>query len=60
MDSIVLQAKVFSEIVRKLPTNDVTIEAVSGLQTHIRSGKSEFHLIGSDAEEYPILAGSKR
>ena len=53
--SIVLQAKVFSEIVRKLPTNDVTIEVENGLQTHIRSGKSEFKLIGSDPEDYPIL-----
>ncbi|MEK3937296.1 DNA polymerase III subunit beta [Sporosarcina sp. FSL W7-1349] len=53
--SIVMQAKVFSEIVRKLPTNDVTIEVANGLQVHIRSGKSEFHLIGSDAEDYPIL-----
>jgi DNA polymerase III subunit beta len=53
--SIVLQAKVFSEIARKLPTNEVTIEVASGLQTHIHSGKSEFHLIGSDAEDYPIL-----
>ncbi|WP_318616526.1 DNA polymerase III subunit beta [Sporosarcina sp. YIM B06819] len=53
--SIVLQAKVFSEIVRKLPTNDVTIEVVNGLQTHIQSGKTEFHLIGSDAEDYPVL-----
>jgi len=30
--SIVLQAKVFSEIVRKLPTNDVTIQVSNGLQ----------------------------
>ncbi len=53
--SIVLQAKFFSEIVRKLPTNDVTIEVINGLQTHIRSGKTEFHLIGLDAEDYPVL-----
>ncbi|MCZ2259029.1 DNA polymerase III subunit beta [Sporosarcina sp. G11-34] len=53
--NIVLQAKVFSEIVRKLPTNDVMIEVEDGLQTHIRSGKSDFKLIGTDAEEYPIL-----
>ncbi|MFJ8237525.1 DNA polymerase III subunit beta [Ureibacillus sp. NPDC094379] len=53
--SIVLQARMFNEIVRKLPTNDVEIEVVNGLQTHIRSGKSEFHLIGSDASEYPLL-----
>lgn len=53
--SIVLQAKVFSEIVRKLPTNQVIIEVANGLQTHIQSGKSEFHLIGLDPEDYPIL-----
>lgn len=57
--SIVLQAKVFSEIARKLPTNEVTIEVVNGLQTHIQSGKSEFHLIGSDADEYPVLPDVK-
>lgn len=51
--SIVLQAKVFGEIIRKLPTNDVEIEINSNFQTHIRSGKSEFHLIGLDANDYP-------
>lgn len=53
--AIVLQAKYFSEIVRKLPTNLVEIEVSNHLQTHIRSGKSEFHLIGSDADDYPRL-----
>ncbi|HHY75140.1 MAG TPA: DNA polymerase III subunit beta, partial [Bacillus bacterium] len=53
--SIVLQARMFNEIVRKLPTNDVEIEVVNDFQTHIRSGKTEFHLIGLDASEYPLL-----
>ena len=53
--SIVLQARMFNEIVRKLPTNDVEIEVTNHFQTHIRSGKSEFHLIGLDATEYPLL-----
>ncbi|MFY0520429.1 DNA polymerase III subunit beta [Lysinibacillus sp. UGB7] len=53
--SIVVQARMFNEIVRKLPTNDVEIQVTAGFQTHIRSGKSEFHLIGSDAVEYPLL-----
>ncbi|MGG0668956.1 DNA polymerase III subunit beta [Sporosarcina koreensis] len=56
--SIILQAKVFSEIVRKLPTNDVIIE-VENMQTHIQSGKSEFHLIGSNSDEYPVLPNVK-
>ena len=53
--SIVLQARMFNEIVRKLPTNDVEIEVTNGSTTNIRSGKSEFHLIGLDASEYPLL-----
>ena len=53
--SIVLQAKVFSEIIRKLPTNEVKIKVTDGLQTLIRSGKSEFKLIGSNPDDYPIL-----
>jgi DNA polymerase III subunit beta len=53
--SIVLQAKFFSEIVRKLPTDTVEILVENHLQTVIRSGKSEFNLNGLDAEEYPHL-----
>lgn len=53
--SIVVQARMFNEIIRKLPTNEVEIQVTAGLQTHIRSGKSLFHLIGSDAIEYPQL-----
>ncbi|UTI43326.1 DNA polymerase III subunit beta [Niallia sp. RD1] len=52
--SIVLQAKFFSEIVKKLPTNQVEI-VVDNLRTTIRSGKSEFNLNGLDSEEYPHL-----
>ncbi|MFS0690530.1 DNA polymerase III subunit beta [Sporosarcina sp. 179-K 8C2 HS] len=56
--SIILQARVFSEIVRKLPENEVIIE-VANMQTHIQSGKSEFHLIGSNSDEYPVLPNVK-
>ena len=53
--SIVLQARMFNEIVRKLPTNEVEIEVSNSFATQIRSGKSEFHLIGQDSSEYPLL-----
>ncbi|PLR94025.1 DNA polymerase III subunit beta [Bacillus sp. T33-2] len=53
--AIVLQARFFSEIVKKLPTDTVEIEVQNHLQTVIRSGKSEFNLNGLDAEEYPHL-----
>ncbi len=53
--AIVLQAKFFSEIVKKLPTDTVEIIVENHLQTVIRSGRSEFNLNGLDAEEYPHL-----
>ncbi|MBM7662209.1 DNA polymerase-3 subunit beta [Bacillus mesophilus] len=53
--SIVLQARFFSEIVKKLPQDTVEIEVINQLQTVIRSGKAEFNLNGIDAEEYPML-----
>ncbi|GEK35070.1 DNA polymerase III subunit beta [Kurthia sibirica] len=53
--SIVLQARMFNEIVRKLPTNEVEIEVSDQYQTRIQSGKSDFHLIGLEPNEYPML-----
>ncbi|GGF17304.1 DNA polymerase III subunit beta [Halobacillus andaensis] len=53
--SIVLQAKYFPDIVRKLPQKNVDIESDDKRNVTIRSGKAEFHLNGQDAEEYPQL-----
>lgn len=53
--AIVLSARFFSEIAKKLPTDSVEIEVIDQLQAVIRSGKSEFNLNGFDAEEYPHL-----
>jgi len=53
--SIVLQAKYFPEIVRKVPMNAVEIESDAQLNVTIRSGSAEFKLNGQDAEEYPQL-----
>ncbi len=53
--SVVLQAKFFSEIVKKLPMDIVEIEVGNHHSTIIRSGKAEFSLNGLDAEEYPHL-----
>jgi DNA polymerase-3 subunit beta len=53
--SIVLQAKYFPDIVRKLPEKTVEIESDDNLKVTIRSGKAEFNLNGQDAEEYPLL-----
>ncbi|MED4534770.1 DNA polymerase III subunit beta [Metabacillus fastidiosus] len=53
--SVVLQARFFSEIVKKLPKDAVEIEVNNNHSTVIRSGKAEFNLNGLDAEEYPLL-----
>jgi len=53
--SVVLQAKFFPDIVRKLPESTVEIEVNSNLNVSIRSGKAQFNLNGQDAEEYPVL-----
>ncbi|RWZ54743.1 DNA polymerase III subunit beta [Halobacillus fulvus] len=53
--SIVLQAKYFPDIVRKLPQKTVEIESDNNRNVTIRSGNAEFHLNGQDPEEYPQL-----
>ncbi|MFC2948770.1 DNA polymerase III subunit beta [Virgibacillus sediminis] len=53
--SIVLQAKYFPDIVKKLPEKTVEITADENLKVTIRSGNAEFNLNGQDAEEYPQL-----
>ncbi|WP_404446694.1 DNA polymerase III subunit beta [Sutcliffiella horikoshii] len=53
--SVVLQARFFSEIIKKLPMDTVEMEVQSQYVTTIRSGKSEFNLNGQDAAEYPHL-----
>lgn len=53
--SIVLQAKVFQEIVRKLPKKTMKIQTDSQFNVNIQSGNVEFNLNGQDADEYPQL-----
>ena len=51
--SIVLPARFFSEIVKKLPDQQVTIEVSDGFQAQITSGSASFTINGQDAENYP-------
>lgn len=53
--SIVLPARFFSEIVKKLPDKHVTIEVTSGFQADITSGNAKFQINGQDAENFPHL-----
>ncbi len=53
--SVVLTAKFFVEIVKKLPHEEVHIEVGERFQTLITSGATEIQLVGLDPEEFPVL-----
>lgn len=52
---IAIDAKIFSEIVRKLPDNEVTIETDDNLQVLITCEKAKFNLSGKPGEEFSYL-----
>ncbi|MBS5391825.1 MAG: DNA polymerase III subunit beta, partial [Lacticaseibacillus rhamnosus] len=52
---IVLPARFFSEIVKRLPESTMTVEVKDNFQTVITSGASEFTIRGEDANNYPRL-----
>ena len=53
--SIVLQAKFFGEIVRKLPDNHFSFEVLENSQVKINSGTAEFVVNGLNSDSYPHL-----
>ena len=53
--AIVLPARFFSDIVKKLPDKKVTIEVTSGFQADITSGSAKFQINGQGAENFPHL-----
>ncbi len=52
---IALDAKIFSEIVRKLPDNDVTIETDASFKTVITCEKAKFNIIGKSGEDFSYI-----
>ena len=52
---IAIDAKVFSEIVRKLPDNEVTIVSDSNYQISITCEKANFHISGKSGEDFSYL-----
>ncbi|MCM3635627.1 MULTISPECIES: DNA polymerase III subunit beta [Paenibacillus] len=53
--SVVLPAKFVVEIVKKLPSDQVSIEVSQHFQTLIRSGSTEIQMVGLDPEDFPVL-----
>ena len=52
--SLVLSARLFGEIVRKMP-DDVVVFTSQDYTVNIRCGLSEFNILGTDPEEFPEL-----
>lgn len=52
---IAINAKVFSEIIRKLPDNDITVSVDDRNMASITCEKSKFTIAGRSAEEFPFL-----
>ena len=53
--SIVLDAKLFGEMVRRMPDGMVTISSDEDNKTTVKCGKTEFSFMGMDSGEYPEL-----
>lgn len=52
--TLVLGARLFGEIIRKLPDDIVTFSA-ENYMVNIKCGMSEFNILGTDPEEFPEL-----
>lgn len=53
--AIVLNAKLFSDIIRKMPEDNIYIETDEKLIAYIKSGKVDYKIIGISDTEYPEL-----
>lgn len=57
---IALDAKLLSDIVRKLPDAEVSIECDNSLKTYIRCEKTDFTIVGKPADEFTYLPKVER
>ena len=52
---LAVEAKVFAEIIRKLPENDVTVESSNNYQLSSSCEKSHFNISGKSGEDFSYL-----
>ena len=52
---IAIEARIFSEIIRKLPENEILIEADASYKVRITCEDSQFNLNGRNPDEFPEL-----
>ena len=52
---IAVEAKLFSEIIRKLPNNDVTVDVADNYQMKITCEKAKFSIMGKPGDDFSYL-----
>lgn len=52
---MVINARLFADIVRRLPSDEVELTTDDKMNVYIKSGMSDFHIMGSSSAEYPDL-----
>ena len=52
--AIAIDARIFSEIIRKLPSDFVTLKTDEKFNCEIKSGKSVFNIKGQDSQQFPM------
>lgn len=56
---VVLNARLFSDIIRKLPAGNIFIEEEEDKNIFIKNSQSEFKIIGMSADEFPNIKEEK-
>ncbi|MEE3419904.1 MAG: DNA polymerase III subunit beta [Lachnospiraceae bacterium] len=57
---VAVEAKIFSDIVRKLPDEMITVEADENLAVNIRCGKTKFAIGGQSGDDFSYLPNVER
>ncbi|MDO4552650.1 MAG: DNA polymerase III subunit beta [Bacillota bacterium] len=58
--AVVVSARLFGDIIRKLPPEEVTVEAEDGANVKISCLASEFSIVGQPADEFPSMGEIKK
>ena len=58
--SVAIEAKLFSEIIRKLPDNDVVIDVDNEYKANITCENAKFNIIGRDGDDFSYLPEIKK
>jgi len=58
--TVALDAKLFTEIVRKMPGEEIQIETKENNETICTSGKAKFNIMGKPGDEFPVMPNMEK